>query len=276
MYYGFTYDAVIGGIVLFGGSTDSGQTTTVQDTWAFSSGTWTQLTSSVGSPPSDRGYMMMGFDGADNYTVSFGGASTGITTVPLGDTWILGPEVLARLTISPPAADLGQTVELNATPLASHGSVTFNYTGLPAGCSSQNVTLLNCTPLANGTFGITVHDNSTAGGVSNASVTLTVSEDPSVVSFTSNRSVVTLGSSLLLRYRRVGGFPAVPLLLLRAPAGVRQHELRDAALHADEHRQLHRPAHPHGCRPVRRLCLGGPLGERPPRDQLRDRGPRRH
>ncbi len=205
MYFGFTYDAVIGGDVLFGGSTNSGETTTGQDTWAYSNGTWTQLTSSVAPAPSDRGFMVMAFDAEDNYTLMFGGASSGVTTIPLGDTWILGPEVVARLTVTPGAADLGQTVQLNATPLASHGSVTYNYTGLPSGCASANVTLLNCTPLSTGEFGITVHDNSTAGGVSNASVELNVSSDPSILSFSANRTVVTMGSSVAFATAASGG-----------------------------------------------------------------------
>jgi hypothetical protein len=205
LYFGFTYDSVIGGIVLFGGSTNSAESTTGQDTWVFSDGNWTQITSSVGTAPSDRGFMMMAFDGADNYTLLFGGASSGTTVVPLGDTWILGPEVLARISATPSSADLGQAVQLNATPLAAHGSVSYNYTGLPAGCLSANVSILTCTPSAEGSFLVTVHDSSTAGGVSNASANLTVGSDPSITAFTANRTSVTAGSAVQLTLTPAGG-----------------------------------------------------------------------
>lgn len=219
MYFGFTYDSVIGGIVLFGGTNSATEDTTVQDTWVFSNGTWTDITSDVGTAPSDRGFMNMAFDGADNYTLMFGGASTGTTTTPLGQTWILGPEVLARLTLSAPVADLGQTVELNATPLAAHGSVTFNYTGLPPGCTSANLTLLNCTPVDTGVYAITVHDNSTAGGVSNATASLTVASDPAILSFVANRTVVTEGSSLGLNTTVGGGSPPYRYTYTGLPSG---------------------------------------------------------
>jgi hypothetical protein len=204
MYFGFTYDSVIGGIVLFGGATTSVETTTVQDTWAFSNGTWVQLTG-LGTAPSDRGFVTMAFDGFDNYTLLFGGATSGTTTVPLGDTWILGPEVLARLNITPGAVDLGQQTVINATPLAAHGTVSFNYTGLPFGCNNTDVSVLNCTPLEAGPYVVTVHDNSTAGGESNASAGLTVGTDPAITSFTANRTTVTAGSSIQLTVAATGG-----------------------------------------------------------------------
>ncbi len=55
------------------------------DTWLFTNGTWTNITSSSGYAPPERYAGAMVFDPSDNYVLLFGGNSPALNS--LGDTW---------------------------------------------------------------------------------------------------------------------------------------------------------------------------------------------
>ncbi len=102
-----SYDSASSQVLLFGGytavinpSTGSYYVADMSDTWAFSAGHWTNLTSTAGTPPSGRFLAMMTFDGADNEMVLFGGDFNSISTAQhqLTDTWKFASGVWTNIT----------------------------------------------------------------------------------------------------------------------------------------------------------------------------------
>jgi len=81
-----TYDAADGYVLLFGGSVGyigSG----ANDTWAFANHTWTNLTSTAGTPPRPRFAATMTYDPAAKAVVLFGGQSYWASSGTYNDTW---------------------------------------------------------------------------------------------------------------------------------------------------------------------------------------------
>jgi carboxypeptidase family protein/phosphoesterase family protein/galactose oxidase-like protein len=99
-----SYDPACGCVILFGGSSKTGS---LHDTWAFQAGTWTNITSLVGSGPPSRRLGGMDYDGASNELLLFGGHNgTGdkaTTFRYLNDTWVLAGNPLTGGTWSPVA-----------------------------------------------------------------------------------------------------------------------------------------------------------------------------
>jgi len=99
---GMTFDPKDGYLVLFGGCTGpvgfcQGPTS---DTWTFSAGAWTNVTSA--DHPSPRGGMGMAYDAADGYVFLFGGADN---TTTFNDSWTYLGGVWTEL--SPPKHPFG-------------------------------------------------------------------------------------------------------------------------------------------------------------------------
>ena len=83
------WDASDGYVLLFGGYTNYGLgyngSYTLNDTWSFSGGAWTNITSSTTAAPSARFAPAMTYDYTDGYVVLFGGSV--LNGAPLNDTW---------------------------------------------------------------------------------------------------------------------------------------------------------------------------------------------
>jgi hypothetical protein len=75
------YDPIDQYVVLFGGC---GYTCSMNDTWTFSNGTWTNLTGHTTNTPPGRSSATMAWDGQDDYVVMFGGINA---SGFLQDTW---------------------------------------------------------------------------------------------------------------------------------------------------------------------------------------------
>jgi hypothetical protein len=106
-----TYDNACQCLILFGGTSMTGS---VNDTWEFAGGLWTNITSLVGPAPPGRRVGGLVYDAAANELVLFGGhngtSSNAKTYAYLNDTWVLPGNPLdggrwARLSppVSPPA-----------------------------------------------------------------------------------------------------------------------------------------------------------------------------
>jgi len=80
------YDPSLAGVVLFGGGTSLSSTTSVNTTWLFAGGTWTQLHPTK-SPPGRTG-AGLAFDAAKGQLLLFGGAKTSDSGT-MGDSWLL-------------------------------------------------------------------------------------------------------------------------------------------------------------------------------------------
>lgn len=90
------FDAADGSLILFGGQ---GSSAMLNDTWAFTGGTWTPLTA-AGHAPSPRAFAQAAFDPGRDAVVLFGGRSpTGAT---LDDTWAFAGGVWTNLTGTSP------------------------------------------------------------------------------------------------------------------------------------------------------------------------------
>lgn len=94
------YDAADGYMVLFGGRTTSGTTTTFySDTWIFSGGQWQNITnSSTGIAPTGRSEAGMAYDSVSGQVVLFGGDSAGGL---LADTWTFHAGRWTQVTTTP-------------------------------------------------------------------------------------------------------------------------------------------------------------------------------
>ncbi len=80
---GLAYDPASGNIVLFGGVDVGGRDTNY--TWAYHAKTWTNLTSTAGTPPSGRVLVGLSTDSTDHQLVLFGGRTQ--TGAWQRDTW---------------------------------------------------------------------------------------------------------------------------------------------------------------------------------------------
>ena len=107
------YDPASSQVLLFGGFTavvnpsgTSYYVADMSDTWAFSAGHWTNLTSTAGTPPSGRFASPMTYDTTDGYMVLFGGDfnSVGTAQHQFGDTWTFASGTWTNITATAGAA----------------------------------------------------------------------------------------------------------------------------------------------------------------------------
>jgi len=82
---GMVYDPAISSIVLFGGQAGNGGAISLNDTWTYHAGVWTNVTPAVG--PSPRVSPAMAWDNSSDEIVLFGGCVDGTCSAVLGDTW---------------------------------------------------------------------------------------------------------------------------------------------------------------------------------------------
>jgi|GEM_PF-1626482 len=196
VYYALSYSTSYDELLLFGGSTSAGGPQPLHDTWAFTNGNWTNITSTLHGAPSSRAYTQMAFDAVDNYTLLFGGAisSSSAGYQYLGDWFSLGPSLLGRMTVAPAALDVGQPVTINATPYGYLDYVIYDYTSLPSGCTNANASPLICTPDTVGTFAVNATVEDASGTPLLVNATVTVAPDPAISAFGATPAVVTRGA----------------------------------------------------------------------------------
>ncbi len=103
-------DGVDAAVVLYGGSQSvNGRCVVTQETWAYTSGAWTNLTGPSVAAPLPRDGAAMAYDGAEGVLVLFGGSDAGWL---LNDTWVFPTELNASST----------TVTGNGTATTGSGS----------------------------------------------------------------------------------------------------------------------------------------------------------
>jgi hypothetical protein len=216
-YTGLTYDAAQGYVLMFGG-VDEATNTGLDDTWEFLNGNWTDLTSDFTTQPSTRGLEMMTYDPLDGYTLLFGGQNPS-TVVYDNDTWAFGPSVIGRVSVAPSTVDLNQPITVNATPLAYAGYASFNYSGLPPGCTNANVSVINCTPTSTGNYSISVAINDSSGLPTTKNVSVTVNPDLVLTSVVANPTTVTVGSKFHVNVTAEDGTTPYSYSYTGLPAG---------------------------------------------------------
>jgi PKD repeat protein len=92
----FAYDPLLGQVVMYGGYNGNGNTA-LSDTWTFSGGVWTEITSTLNRSPPARWGGQMVWDPVDQLLVMFGGRSL---TAFMNDTWTFNGTAWTNVTTS--------------------------------------------------------------------------------------------------------------------------------------------------------------------------------
>ncbi len=135
------------------------------------------------------------------------------------------PLVITSYSVSPSTITQGASVSLTVAATGGVSPYSYAYTGLPAGCSSQNSSSFPCTPAQNGTFPVSVRVSDPQGASVNRTATLVVNPvpagAPTITSFTVSPSTVTLGSNANVNFTAVvsGGTPAYSYSYAGLPSG---------------------------------------------------------
>lgn len=177
------YDSAIGSVVLFGGmhfwgtptSGDKTPNATLNVTWTYRAGNWTNITGSLAHSPPPRFAAVMAFDASDNVVVLFGGlAGTQVNAGFLGDTWWLGGDPLQWTNHT-----AGYSVTFSESGLPSNESWSVQVSGVRQS-STGKISFVE----PNGTFGYLIGSVSgfyLAKGSSSGSVTVDGVNPPTIV-----------------------------------------------------------------------------------------------
>ncbi len=119
------------------------------------------------------------------------------------------PPQVTFLEAAPSAIDVGQTTQILVGYAGGSGPVSVNYTGLPAGCSSQDTLTLNCTPTESATLTIGAVVTDALGLSAEANTTLTVGSAlvAVVTSSTGGSPTIDTGQNVTLQANAYGGTP---------------------------------------------------------------------
>ncbi len=172
---GIAFDSSINRVVLYGGTPAPDD---FYSTWLYVGGTWTQYNTSLVPNNPQATYGQFVYDAAANEVVDL--------NEPLGEgpvsTWVLtitnapiGPSSFSvTLTANPASIALGAESNLTADVSGGTSPFHYSYSGLPAGCTTENTPTLPCTPTAAGSFRITVTATDDLGNTTQGNATLTV------------------------------------------------------------------------------------------------------
>ncbi len=141
-------------------------------------------------------------------------------TSPTLNYTVNGP-MTAKLAANVTVLDLGQSVNLVTTVTGGAGGYTYNYSGLPTGCSTSSLSTLPCTPTsaANASISVIVTDSTGYSATTNT-LTLVIHPDPSVSSaLTASPNPVTNGSTTTLSVGVTGGTTPYSYAYAGLPSG---------------------------------------------------------
>ncbi len=133
------------------------------------------------------------------------------------------PTSIASFTPTPAAISLGSPARFLVTATGGTGNYTFQYAGLPAGCTSMDTHLLTCTPTVTGIYTVKVYVNDTTGtgpeSRASAEATLSVNPHSSITSLSAAPPTLSLGSATTLRVNATGGTGALFYFYTGLPPG---------------------------------------------------------
>jgi len=140
----------------------------------------------LGCSSSNSPTMSCAFTENGNYTVNVIAAdANGFIVVgnPLFVQVSPSPTILSFQS-APHSLDLGQTVTFSVVMVTGAQTVSYSYSGLPAGCVTTNDSSLTCTPSTVGDYTVTILAMDSKGVTVTSSVGLTVNSPPTLSSFT--------------------------------------------------------------------------------------------
>lgn len=101
--------------------------------------------------------------------------------------------------------DVGLTATLTTAFSGGTAPVTIAYTGLPQGCASANLLVLNCTSTAEGNYTVGVTATDADGFVAQSTLHLSINSAPAIASFRVTVPTITLNDSLTFVVAVQGG-----------------------------------------------------------------------
>jgi galactose oxidase-like protein len=114
--------------------------------------------------------------------------------VVVNPTMIVGPIVA-----TPTAIDVGQNVTILAAPTGGTAPFSYAFAGLPRGCpQSPSSSSVSCAPRVSGVYTLTVAVTDASGITSPSGGSLTVNDDPTIVSFVASDNPVTVNTAFHL------------------------------------------------------------------------------
>jgi hypothetical protein len=227
----FAYDSSSQLVVLFGGESTRGP---LNDTWLWDGVNWTEYSGSdsgkLGSPAARVGAALApsAAPGA-----SFGGANLSVLLVggdisrgvPSAEVWLFGNAPLSVFPpkIDPNASDVGSTRVLSVVAFGGNSSTySYNWMGLPPGCTTNDSAELTCTPSGSSSFAFEIFvvvNDSFGASVQSPPSEWTVNPALSVSLFTAAPSPVVVDSTLTFQVLTGGGTNPVTFQYLGLPTG---------------------------------------------------------
>src|SRR6267143_3456608 len=123
-------------------------------------------------------------------------------------------------TANPTSVDIGQTVTVTAQATGGSGGYAYLWTGLPTGCSSSNIPTISCQPTATGTFPVTANITDSNGfSITSSTLSVTVSPDLSLTSFTASPDKLDIGQTLTFAASASGGSGGLSFAYYGLPTG---------------------------------------------------------
>ena len=193
------------------GSVDLGQRVTFSTSVTGGSGSYSYTWSGLptGCPATSARLIACTPTGTGVFTISvvvvdsLGGSASSATLI----FTVHSDPTIGTLTDSPQTIDLGQTIRfaLSGPSTGGAGSYRYLWTGLPAGCASNDSLTLTCTPIESG-FGetmVTVYDAD--NGTNATTVLFVVFIDPDLSVVSASPDSIDLGQNVTFSAIAVGG-----------------------------------------------------------------------
>ncbi len=144
-------------------------------------------------------------------------------TTPLAVTQSAGSPSITAFTISPTSVHVGTPVTLSVTAAGGVPPYSYLYSGLPPGCGTKSLATLSCTPIAAGSYTVTVELTDATSHTASKSATFVVvsgSSTPLVLdSFVASQNPVFEGASTDLVATISGGVAPFVYSYTGLPAG---------------------------------------------------------
>ena len=153
-----------------------------------------------------------------NATVNDSAAAHTTKTITL--TVTLAPLSFTTFSASPNPVAVGNTVTFTASASGGTAPLKYSYTGLPPGCSTQDLASFGCPPSTYGTFSVNATVNDSAGASLYKTITLTVSPVPLAIgTFSATPNPVSYGVATMFSVTATGGATPLTYSYTGLPAG---------------------------------------------------------